>query len=495
MSLPFRVVLAGERDGRPGGDNCASAARDHRRALTYQRAQDHAGYAMKMGFSAYMPIIVALGLRLASSPTADISYLAIAAYALLGRAHAIRALALSWLFTMLSSGVAPAAGAASVGRYAVIVAAAVSVVLHGGAFARNLKIKPFTLGTILLGLFIVCHSLVFSPIPEVSILKAVSWTVAMATLISAWLGLSDDAREEVSQQLFWGLVLIMVVSLPLAATSLGYLRNSSGLQGILNHPQSFGPTMALLGSWAAARLFGEARPPWWLVGIVAACLICVLLSEARTAGLALIAGVTLSILFAPSFARRPRLHLAPGLRSARVWSVIGVVFVTGLVMAPTLADTFQHYITKSGRADADGLFDAFDRSRGRLIETMQDNIAERPLTGIGFGIASQPELMVVERDSILGLPTGASIEKGVVPLAVLEEIGIVGAALVAFWVLALLRRSARGGIAQFSVCLTALLLNLGEATLFSPGGLGLLPMILFGWASAMGPSGRRYRDG
>ena len=119
---------------------------------------------------------------------------------------------------------------------------------------------------------------------------------------------------------------------------------------------------------------------------------------------------------------------------------------------------------------------------------MVANIADDPLRGIGFGIASEPSLMVVERDPVMGLPLGAAIEKGIAPLAVLEELGLVGAVLVAAWIIWLLRRGAVGGLAPFAVCLTALALNMGENTLFSPGGQGMLPLILFGWIYASGSS-------
>ncbi len=146
----------------------------------------------------------------------------------------------------------------------------------------------------------------------------------------------------------------------------------------------------------------------------------------------------------------------------------------------------QHFITKSGRHDVGGLMEAYNRSRGRLMDAMLANIGEHPLTGIGFGIASDPWHMNVRTDAVFGLPVGASIEKGVTPLMVLEELGVFGAALVALWVVALLRGCARGGLAPLAICLTALLLNMGEATLFSPGGFGLLLLVLLGWAYASG---------
>lgn len=440
----------------------------------------------RLSLYTYAPLAGALVLRLASEPTANLSYLALAAYALLGRAHAIRALAMSWLFTVFNPGIAPLASAGSVGRYAVLAAAAASVVIHGNVFSRHARWHPFTLGTILLGLFIVGHSFVVSPIVDVSVLKAVSWMLAMSTIVSAWLGMPWTERASVSKEFFWGLVLIMAASLPFAASGLGYLRNETGFQGILNHPQAFGPTMALLCCWTASRLFGEVRPSWMLVGVAGVSLVCIFASEARTAGIALVIGVSAAILVCPAIAGQRIRKVAPGLSSTRVWTVFGIALIAGLALAPTLTGTVQYYMTKSGRANASGLLDAYSISRGGLMKKMQDNIGNHPFSGIGFGIASEPDLMVVERDSVLGLPTGAAIEKGVAPLAVMEELGLFGAIVVAFWVFMIARSSARGGLAPFATCLTILALNMGEANLFSPGGMGLLSLILLGWAHASG---------
>lgn len=443
----------------------------------------------------YAPLILALGLRLASGPTANLSYLLVAAYALLGRAHAIRALGFSWLFTTISPGIAPEASAASLGRYAVLFATAAAVFIHSDVLSSRPRLRPFTQATVLLGLFLIGHSLLFSPMADASVLKALSWTLAMASIVSAWIGISTQERRQMEDELFKALVLILLFSLPLAVLPVGYLRNGTGFQGILNHPQAFGPTMALLGAWATARLLAERKPNWWLVGLAGTCLAMVLMSEARTAGLAMIGGVALSVIFGPGFAGRPLARIAPGLRSPRIWTVLGIVLVAGIALAPYVADAVQHYITKSGRTSGGNLAELYDRSRGRLIGAMLTNIREHPLAGIGFGIASEPWTMEVSRDPILGLPIGASIEKGVTPLMVLEEVGVIGAAFVAFWLLRLLRSGARSGLAPFAVCLTILLINMGEATLFSPGGMGLLSLILLGWVYSSGLARQPHRLG
>ncbi len=78
------------------------------------------------------------------------------------------------------------------------------------------------------------------------------------------------------------------------------------------------------------------------------------------------------------------------------------------------------------------MLEAYDLSRGSLIDEMWQNITEHPLAGIGFGIGSDPSEMEIERDPVFRLPIGAPIEKGVLPIAVVEELGIIGALPTAF---------------------------------------------------------------
>jgi len=159
--------------------------------------------------------------------------------------------------------------------------------------------------------------------------------------------------------------------------------------------------------------------------------------------------------------------------------------MVGVVIAGAkLESVATNFIAKRNRSNATTLLTAYEDSRGFKIDEMWANITAKPLQGIGFGIASEPLMMEIERDPILDLPVSAAVEKGVMPVAVLEEVGLAGFVAVVLWVFMLMRRSARGGLAPVTVGLTALLMNMGEATLFSPGGMGLLSLILIGWAFA-----------
>lgn len=424
-------------------------------------------------------------LRVASAPTANLSFLILAAYATLGRSQAIKALALCWLFTMLSPGLAPGASLDGFGRYMVFVGAFIAVFLRSRIRPGSFTCSSIVLFTVGLGAFFMIHALYVSPMPDVSILKALSWMMVTGTLFSAWSGLAHEDQEKLSRQLYLGLVAIMVVSVPLFVLPLGYLRNGNGFQGILNHPQAFGPTMAILGAIAASKLFAEKRPSWQYLGVLGVSLVFILASEARTAGLALVIGLCLAIASVPVLSGQRIRAVLPGLRSRRVWGIAVVALCLGGVFAPQIANKIGDYISKSGRAGSvESIAEAYDKSRGGLIDRMFKNINENPLTGIGFGIASEPELMVVERDPLFGLPVGAPVEKGVLPLAMLEELGWPGAGIVAFWLIGLAVRASRNGVVSISILITALMINMGENVFFSPGGMGLFVLIGVTWTAS-----------
>lgn len=353
---------------------------------------------------------LSIAMRVASAPTANASYLLIAGFALLGRTQAIQALALSWLFTMLNPALAPDASAASIGRYLVIFAAAISVAWRGVGNGVGFFIKRLSFLTLCVGLFMLIHSLLFSAVVDVSVFKVVSWVAVVLTLLSAWQGLSAAQRRALFDQLQWGLVWLLLLSLPLLAIpGVGYLRNGSGFQGFLNHPQAFGPTVALVGVLVGGRVIGASKPAWRDIALLGLCLVLVVLSEARTAGMAMVLGLLGSALMAPAFAGVSRTRMLPGLRSRR-FQAVALLAVAGVVVGgPFLAGKLSAYLYK--RTDATSLIEAADASRGALVEKMFWNIQDNPWTGIGFGIASEPELMEVERDSVLGVPLSAPVEK------------------------------------------------------------------------------------
>lgn len=445
----------------------------------------------KADCAAFAAVAAALALRIVSAQTAPLAFIVIAIYALAGRAQSMHALWLCWLLTMMSSGVAPESTAASAGRYLVHAAAAISVGARSNFLRNGFRIPRPVLATGLLGSFLILHSACFSQVPEVSALKAVSWTLVTTTLVAGWAGLNSSDRSRVEAQMFGGLIAVLVASLPLLFTDIGYLRNGTGFQGILGHPQALGPAMALLGAWLAGTLLANRQPSWLRIATFGLSVAIVVLSEARTAGLALVLGLCGAMVGTVIQARLSFRSIAPGLSSGRL-HLLAVLAVGALVSAGQhIASGVTDYLQKRGGQSS--VMASYEVSRGSLVYSMLDNFQSSPLLGIGFGIASDPSTMIVERDPLLQLPIGATVEKGVLPVATLEEVGLVGAVFIALWLLMLIRRALRGGLAPASVFLTALFSNLGEATLFSAGGMGLLVLLVLTWAGTAQDGGRCER--
>ena len=391
---------------------------------------------------------------------------------------------------MLNLGLAPIASGAAAGRFLVILFCSVSVFLRSGALSGRLHAWKTTVLTILLGLFLVVHSMYVSPLVDVSIAKALLWTMATSTILAAWQSLNAEDRRKLALEIFTGLTMLMLASLPLLFTPVGFLRNGTGFQGLLNHPQAFGPTMALLGAWAAGRVMEDSSVTWRMASLLLICLVLIIASEARTAGFALVIGAICAFMLLPVFGRRGASVSMRGLKSAR-FKVLAIGSLIGIVLAWSLLEsTLTSYVQKG--TDAGGLTEAYEKSRGGGIEEMWLSIQANPLLGIGFGVAPDLNRMEVVREPYLGLPISAAIEKGVLPLAILEELGVVGFVLVAIWVYALVQSCAQSGIAGMVVLMTLFFLNFGECTLFSAGGFGLLPLILVGWAASKRQIDRSY---
>lgn len=139
--------------------------------------------------------IVAIIITRFIDSTANISYLLLAFYSFFGYKSIIKALFLVWFFTMGNPAYIPDASFSSAGRFLVITTAFIALTYHG---KFNLKINNFTIITLAFGLFILIHSLLFSPLKDVSLLKMTLWVVATLTLTQAWLKLSANDQKKYS---------------------------------------------------------------------------------------------------------------------------------------------------------------------------------------------------------------------------------------------------------------------------------------------------------
>lgn len=408
--------------------------------------------------------------------TAEFSFLILAIYAFQGNRQVIKALIFTWLLIALNKALVPGLASGMLGRYLVIFASFASIMLR---IDFNLKkIDSLLFLTVFLGVFFGIHAIFISPIPDVSILKAINWTLTIFTLYMAWSNLNLAQHEYMQRWILGFLLTVAILSIPTYFfPEVAFRRSGTGFQGIINHPQIFGPVMAIVGALILGKLLIEKRPSWGHLFLFFSIFILIILTESRTALVALVIGTILAIFYISLISKYGVRAYIPAVKSKRAF-LIGILIIIFLVLDSLLFNFVDYFITKSFQADVDGLFDAFSTSRAVLYEPMIANIKENPLSGIGFGIASDYSSMEIARDPILGLPLGAPVEKGVTPIMILEEVGIIGFIIFFIWLLFILSRSLKKGIGPFLVLLTLLLANLSEATLFSPGGAGLFQLII-----------------
>ena len=415
-----------------------------------------------------VPFIVIV-LYFLNSMTASLTYFILALYALGGKHQVIQALAITWFFNMVNSNIVPYVEFKSLGRYLVIFFCFFPIFFN---FDFK-KVDKTIFLTLLLGLFFLIHSIIFSRILDVSVLKSINWIMVILSSLIAFSKLNQIEFDYIKRWLIGFLVIISLFSLIfIFSKEIGYSRSGSGFQGILSHPQVFGPTIALLAAFLIGKLFEKHSISLTTLLVLLFYFILVLLSESRTAGFAVVIVFLIIIFYTFISSNNNKIQYSASDRTLRFLLFITIIFFY-LLTDYYYFNYINYFISKSGQAEVDGVISAYKVSRGVLYDPMINNIKENLFSGIGFGIASNLEEMVIRRDPLIGLPFSAATEKGITPIMILEEVGLFGFIFFIIWIWHIVKSSIFNGIIAFSI----LLANLAESTLFSPGGAGLINII------------------
>lgn len=425
-------------------------------------------------------IILAIVMRVASPALANASFILIAVYAMLGIPEAIFAIALTWLFTMANEGLCPDASFVSIVRYVVICMSFCSVALRLVLSRIIPHVNANYICVIVFALFVVVHSCFISSMILVSLLKVASWCGAYVTVFLAWSALDSNDYNKTGNQLFYGLCAISVLSILFIFSEVGYIKNGYGFQGILNQPQAFGLLLAIVCAWLVSKVLVERNFPWFCLVLLFICIFLIYMSRCRTAGfaliLAVISAVSLKLIFNRSYVCfRDRWFL---LKRSSI--LLAFCFLPCLILGALFPNVLHAYIIKGhNNVEAASIY---EESRGVFVDRMLVNIKNNLYTGIGFGIASDALSMNVATDPYWGMPVSVSVEKGVLPIAVFEETGVVGFVLFCIMIGFFIVSAINNGLPQIMVLLTALYTNLAECTFFSVGGMGMIIMIVISWS-------------
>lgn len=434
-----------------------------------------------------LPLMAIVALRVAPGPQKILAYVTSMFYALMGRRQAIMALVMLWLCNMFTHAFGFPPSAAAIFRHLTVFAAAASVFLIHSAEPPRSRTPLLLAWTGVLSTLLILHSIFVSTMPDVSALKAISFAMTVQLLLTAWSRLSPQQRSIAEKQLFGVLYGLAILSAPLVAMGAGYVRSGRGFQGLLEHPQAFGPTMAIAAVWLFATWLTDRRMSLVLKSMLALSLAWVYFSSARIAVVMFLVGTFAAIVAGPFSSILNQSKRVPRILKTRLTLLVTCVCLTATILGPYLAETVQKFIAK-GRGTTDIAEAAWD-SRGGLIELMQENIANRPMTGLGLGVASTPEgYSSFVRDPLFGLVIMAAVEKGVLPVAIVEELGWPLALLYAPWFAGLLLMAIRAGPRYAGICAACLAMNISEALFFSPGGGGLIVQILVTMAATAPPA-------
>jgi hypothetical protein len=363
------------------------------------------------------------------------------------------------------------------------------VLMRGVLLAAIVRLLPTMRGSdlrLVWPVWVFCAAEAFSSTQEskalvVSLMKVSELFCGVTALLIAYNHIRPLQLARLQRWLITlGLTVIGLSGLTLLRPGIG-LGGDGGLQGLLDQPQALGIFMAPFAAWAVTGVLlmrrRSTRLELWI-----ALLVCVLivLSKARTAGFGAATGV-LVVMMSRALGRRQQGQATLGRPILITVLALGVLTVLA-VTTGQLSKIVTDYAYKGSAGKAQNLDQAFYASRGGGAVAEWDNFLQQPLLGNGFGVYPDGHFPAGVT-YFYGIPISASIEKGFLPTAILEEGGVLGAGLLTLVIALLWRRTWRNTDLRWrAVFVACLAINAGECVFMSPGGIGMFDWLLLSLA-------------
>ena len=246
--------------------------------------------------------------------------------------------------------------------------------------------------------------------------------------------------------------------------------------GILNQSQALGTVLPCSLAWLACDMFFvEKRISKIHVLILLLGLPLVYMTRSRSAMLTSVVA-TAGIYFYCISKVNIRKSVRQKLRTAM--TLFGVLVAVAALVMEIKDQSITKWFRKTNdlAADTRSTTEAFTSSRQGLIENNMADFRRNPIFGSGFQVSYDMQYSMKSRE---GLVLSASIEKGLLPLMVLGETGIVGAIVFALYLIVFYSGCVTKRLYCTATLHTVLLVtNLAEATYFSPGGIGGIMWVL-----------------
>lgn len=402
------------------------------------------------------------------SATMTMTLLALLAWTVRGPVHAIQAMSIVAILRSSNPSIAVFSSISSILFWAVILLGCLVFLL------RTRRVP--TVFWVLFMFFVtaILTSIVSSAAVDVSISKIVSFFIVAGSFLLVSSNLKVQEAELLTSWFVSLALAVVCLSLfTLISFSLAFGHAGMGMRGIFNHPQALAIFLVPFASWLIVGRFVSARTGGSNLSLVVVTLVVVIivLTKARTAMLATFMSVFLATLFHLFKPVRTSLRKKQNELLALLLVIITCIGLFSLSEAGS--ELIRDIVFKGSHHETIG--EAFDESRGAGIAEHLKHFAENPFIGIGFGVYEFGVFGGEERVvRIFGIPISAPAEKGFAFTSVLEETGIIGGLLFYLFVYLLVRESLNAYEPEVAaLMLGAILVNFGEAVIFSPGGLGL----------------------
>ncbi len=240
--------------------------------------------------------------------------------------------------------------------------------------------------------------------------------------------------------------------------------------GVTNHSQTLAPLLAVTVGWVLCdMLLLERRFRWLHLCIVLFALPMTYMTRSRVGLVSVTVAMFMSAFYAARKVQLPA-RLRARLNQGIIVSSIVIGGVALIVQITTGAMSRWMRKTSDVEGDRRTLGEALTESRlGALGQSFYE-FRRNPMFGSGFQVAEYTrDLVRMNKGFIISAP----IEKGIAPIMVLGETGIVGGVCFVIFLMSFygtcIRRKYIVTLSLFTVLLAT---NMGEATIFSPGGTG-----------------------
>jgi len=323
-----------------------------------------------------------------------------------------------------------------------------------------------------------------------SVLSGYYVHISLLKLFSFWIGMTGffacihSIRSTRIDTTEWFVSLATsVAALCVLALSLGVASNfkehaiSRGLYNLgLYHSQTMGPMGALFVTYlVCVVLFAGHRNRYLCLPLVVFLAYCVRLTGSRTGMGTLILGLLTCLTLAFAWNRRGldrlRLNVSRIALIALLILASGILLVAEFATGGAIGGAVKRIVLKTDKESVTLTFEGATASRQGSIEYSLANFRQSPIYGIGFQVATTDHFK--ENATLFYAP----VEKGFLPTALLEEVGVVGTLFFVIFVGAFLYQLVRErNIPGTTMFLTLLFTNLGEASFFALAGHGA-----FGW--------------